>query len=53
VSALLSSRRDFLKAAGGAATVPLIGTALIEAAYRPTQVAALKGFGQIRHHSDS
>ena len=40
---LLSSRRDFLKAAGGIATVPLIGTALAAAAFQPTRVAALKG----------
>jgi nickel-dependent lactate racemase len=37
------SRRGFLKSAGTAATVPLIGTALASGAYQPTKVSALKG----------
>jgi lactate racemase len=43
VTALISSRRNFLRVAAGAATVPLIGTTLAEAFNQPTQVAALKG----------
>ncbi len=42
MSDLLSSRRDFLKAAGAAA-VPLIGTVLGAEANQPMRVAALKG----------
>jgi nickel-dependent lactate racemase len=43
MSALLSSRRDFLKSAGSAAMVPLVGTALAASSYQPTRVVALKG----------
>jgi nickel-dependent lactate racemase len=37
------SRRSFVKSAGVAGTVPLIGTALAAGAYQPTNVPALKG----------
>jgi nickel-dependent lactate racemase len=42
VSALIPSRRDFLKHAAGAASIPLIGTTLAEAFSQPTRVPALK-----------
>ena len=43
MSALFSSRRDFLRVAGGAAAIPLIGTMRAAASGRPTQVSQLKG----------
>jgi nickel-dependent lactate racemase len=43
MSALISSRREFIKIAGNAAAVPLIGTAMAAANLNPTQVEALKG----------
>ena len=39
----ISSRRGFLKNAGLAGGVPLIGTAFASGAFQPTKVAALKG----------
>lgn len=43
MAALIASRRDFLKIAGNAAAVPLIGTAMARAFFQPTRVESLKG----------
>jgi lactate racemase len=43
VSISILSRRGFIRTAGVAGAVPLIGTALATGAYQPKKVAALKG----------
>ena len=43
MSISIFSRRSFIKGAGTAGTIPLIGTALAAGSGQPTKVAALKG----------